>query len=177
MDDGGRRLLGSGFPGDLGAADPALERALADYHRAPGADAHARVVAALASARLLVPVVAVLGESEVDAAGLVSDKSSEMAAVLLTGRDGRRALLAFSGMTPLRAWRADARPVPVTARDAARSALQEGADALVVDVAGPALLVVERADLEGLARDWQVAWMDGSAVWLAPDDSESGNES
>ena len=48
-------------------------------------------------------------------------------------------------------WRPDARPVPVTARDAARAALADDADALVVDVAGPATLVVTGRPLRALA--------------------------
>ena len=47
--------------------------------------------------RLLVPVVAILGEVEHDEQGLAHDKTSDMAAVLMTGRDGRKALLAFTG--------------------------------------------------------------------------------
>ena len=56
----------------------------------------------LQQARLLVPVVAVAGEVEVDEQGLAHDKSSDMATVLLTGRDGRTALLAFTGTESLR---------------------------------------------------------------------------
>ena len=56
---------------------------------------------ALQDARLLVPVVAVLGEVEVDERGLAHDKTSDMAAVLMTGADGRRALLAFTGSDSL----------------------------------------------------------------------------
>ena len=99
-------------------------------------------------------MVAVLGEVEVDEAGLAHDKTSDMATALLTGRDGRQALLAFTGLDTLRAWRPDARPVPVAAPLAARSALQEGAAALVVDVAGPTTYAVEGPLLEGLARGW-----------------------
>ena len=68
---------------------------------------------ALQDARLLVPVVAVLGEVEVDEHGLAHDKTSDMAAVLMTGADGRRALLAFTGSDSLASWDAGARPVPV----------------------------------------------------------------
>ncbi len=75
-----------------------------------------------------------------------------MAAVLLTGADGRIALLSFTGTETLRRWDPQARPVPVTAPYAAQSAVQEGAAALVVDVAGPVRLVVEGADLEALGR-------------------------
>ena len=114
-------------------------------------------LAAVRESRLLVPVVAVLGEVEVDERGLAHDKTSDMATVLLQGADGRMALLAFSGMPALQAWDAEARPVPVTARTAAQAALQDGAAAIVVDVAGPATFVVEGQDLEGLAQGWTLA--------------------
>ena len=60
---------------------------------------HYATLAVLQDTRVLVPVVAVLGEVELDAQGLAHDKSSDMAAVLMQGRDGRTALLAFSGTT------------------------------------------------------------------------------
>ena len=109
-----------------------------------------------------------LGEVEHDERGLAHDKSSDMAAVLLTGADGRLALLAFTGSAPLGAWRADARPVAVPTRVAARSALQDGAAALVVDVAGPVPFVVEGEDLTALAAGWTLARVDGRSAWLAP---------
>src|SRR4051812_4842286 len=59
----GRELLsGVGDPDDTGAPDPALSAALAAYAADPAREPE--VLAALAEARLLVPVVAVLGEAE-----------------------------------------------------------------------------------------------------------------
>ena len=161
-----RRILEPGFAGDSGGSDPALRVALAAYAVDEGR--HLEVLAALSSARLLVPVVAVLGEVDVDEAGLAHDKTSDMATALLTGRDGRQALLAFTGLEALAAWRADARPVPVAASLAARSALQEGASALLVDVAGPTTYAVEGEPLEGLARGWSVVRTDEGWAWSAP---------
>src|SRR4051794_8386871 len=153
-----RRIPDAGFAGDDGSADPELGAALASYAASPGdPERHLAVFSAVRRARLLVPVVAVLGEAEVDEAGLAREKTSDKATVLLTGRDGRRALLAFTGLTSLAAWRADARPVPVRAADAARAALQEDAEALVLDVAGPTTYAVEGDLLEGLARGWSLA--------------------
>ena len=125
-------------------------------------------LAAVRESRLLVPVVAVLGEVEVDERGLAHDKTSDMATVLLQGADGRMALLAFSGMPALQAWDPEARPVPVTARTAAQAALQDGAAAIVVDVAGPATFVVEGQDLEGLAQGWTLARVGGRSAWVTP---------
>lgn len=163
-----RRLQGSAYVDDDGAADPELAAAL----RAQAADdaAYPSALAALAAARVLVPVVAVLGEVEYDERGLARDKSSDMAAVLMTGADGRQALLAFTGTDTLTAWDPEARPVPVSAVLAAQTAVQEGAAAVVVDVAGPHRLVVSGDALHRLAAGWRpVRGEDGTWAWLARD--------
>lgn len=161
---GSRRIPDPGFAGDEGTGDPALRAALTAYAADPGRQAD--VLLALQGARLLVPVVAVLGETEVDASGLTHDKTSDMATALLTGRDGRQALLAFTALETLAAWRADARPVPVTVALAARSAIQEGAAALVIDVAGPTTYAVEGEVLDSLARGWTLARTPDGLAWL-----------
>ncbi|MGA8256781.1 MAG: SseB family protein [Nocardioides sp.] len=161
-----RQLLAPAFPDDTGEADPALADALAAFGDDPGRFPEA--LAALQDARVLVPVVAVLGDVEVDAAGLAHDKSSDMAAVLLTGADGRMALLGFSSTITLAGWDREARPVPVTVRTAATAAVQEGADALVLDVAGPVRLVVEGEHLRALAAGWRLARVDDDVAWVRP---------
>jgi hypothetical protein len=161
---GSRQIPDPGFPDDAGAGDPALRSALAAYAGDPARETD--VLLALSRARLLVPVVAVLGDSEVDERGLVHDKTSDMATALLTGRDGRQALLAFTGLDSLAAWREDARPVPVTIALAARSAIQEGAAGLVLDLAGPTTYAVEGEVLEALARGWVLARTQHGVAWL-----------
>ena len=162
-----RRIPDPGFAGDTGEVPAAVGAALAAYVADPRG-AYVQVLAALQDARLLVPVVALLGEVEHDEAGLAHDKTSDMAAVLLQGADGRLALLAFTGTASLTAWNPEARPVPVPARVAAQSALQDGAAALVVDVAGPATLVVEGEDLQGLAAGWRLARVGERTAWIRP---------
>jgi hypothetical protein len=76
------------FPGDDGTADPAVRAALAGYAAGQGSE-HAALTA-LAQSRLLVPVVAVLGEADQDG----SEKSTEMALPTLVGRDWARAVSA-----------------------------------------------------------------------------------
>jgi SseB protein N-terminal domain len=159
-----RPIPDPGFAGDDGSADPALRAALDAYAADPGRVLD--VFAALRTSRLLVPVVAVLGDVEVDGAGLAHDKTSDMATALLTGRDGRRGLLAFTSLETLAAWRPDARPVPVTASTAARSAVQEGAAALVVDVAGPTTYAVEGQLLDGLSHGWTLARSGDGFAWV-----------
>ncbi|MGZ4465648.1 MAG: SseB family protein [Nocardioides sp.] len=159
-----RQIPDATFAGDDGAASPEVTTALAAW----SADRarHPEAVAALQGSRLLVPVVAVLGEVEVDEAGLAHDKSSDMAAVLLQGADGRLALLAFTGQESLQAWNPEARPVPVTAQTAAQAALQDQAAAVVVDLAGPVTFVLEGEDLQGVARGWTLARVGERAAWI-----------
>jgi SseB protein N-terminal domain len=110
----------------------------------------------------------VLTEVEHDEQGLARDKSSEMAAVLITGRDGRTALLAFSSVDAMRAWNPEARPVAVSAREAARAALDDGAAAVVVDVAGPVLFPVEQEDLRDLADGLVLRRVEHGWGWTRP---------
>jgi type III secretion system (T3SS) SseB-like protein len=164
-----RPLPDPGFAGDDGAVSPDVASALASYDVDPDAR-HSATLAVLQEARLLVPVVAVLGEVEVDEQGLAHDKTSDMAAVLMRGRDGRTALLAFTGSQAMARWDPEARPVPVSARDAARASRQDGAAALLVDVAGPVMFVVEGEDLEALAEGWTLAEVrTGAWGWVRPD--------
>jgi len=161
-----RAIPDPGFPDDDGTADPAVTAALSAY--ATGTGEYVDALAALQSSRLVVPVVAVLGELEVDAAGLAHDKNSDMAAVLLTRPDGRRGLLAFTSAAALTAWNRDARPVPVATATAAQAALQEHADALVVDVAGPVRFAIEGEDLRGLAAGWRLTRVGERSAWIRP---------
>ncbi len=165
-----RSIPDPGFPGDSGEAPAQVTAALAAYDADPDAR-HAATLHVLQDARLLVPVVAVLGEVEHDETGLAHDKSSDMATVLMRGRDGRTALLAFTGSEALRRWDPDARPVPVLARRAAEAAVQDNAEALVVDVAGPVMFVVETDDLHELAQGHTLVELEGVSArygWVRP---------
>jgi type III secretion system (T3SS) SseB-like protein len=133
------------FRRDDGAADPQVAAALAAYLAGQGSEQAA--LRALAAARLLVPVVAVLAEGAPPAAG---DKNSEMMLPKLIGRDGRAAVLAFTCLDTLARWRPDARPVPAEADRVWRAAVADGC-AVVIDVAGPVPLAVEGARLAALA--------------------------
>jgi len=166
VSDAPRRILESSFPDDAGAADEAVVEALAGL--AAGTASYTTALAAVQASRVLVPVVALLGEVEYDENGLARDKTSDMAAVLLTGRDGRLALLAFTSLETLHRWNPEARPVPVSTQMAAQSALQDDAAALVVDLAGPHTFVIEGDDLDAVARGWTLAEVGGRSAWIRP---------
>jgi hypothetical protein len=137
---------GQQFRGDRGAADPRLTTVLAAYQAGQASEQAA--LAALAAARLLVPVIAVLADGAT--APGPGDKDSEMMLPTLIGRDGRPAVLAFTGLEALARWRPDARPVPAEADRVWRAAVGEGC-AVVIDVAGPVPLAVDGARLAALA--------------------------
>ncbi|MFD3874914.1 SseB family protein [Streptomyces sp. NPDC058623] len=124
-----------GFSDDDGTADPRLSAALAAW--AADRAAEPQVLAALKDARLLVPVVAMLGEVETDpGTGLKREKTSDMAVPTLTAGD-RRALPAFTSIASLALWDPAARPVAVPLHQALAAAAHEKADTIVVDLAGP----------------------------------------
>lgn len=153
--DHDRRLAPSAFPGDDGLAAADVRRALAQAGPSSARSAaptdYLRAVAALCTARLLVPVVATATRFGETVGGLRSDKEAEMSVVLLQAADGRRAMLAFTGLDSLRAWDSAARPVPVTIDLAARTTRAEQVAALVVDFAGPHPLVIDGEVLDELA--------------------------
>ncbi|WP_424530735.1 SseB family protein [Sphaerisporangium viridialbum] len=136
-------------PGDDGSADASVAAALAAF--AAGTADSTDVVSALSTARLLVPVVALLTESEVGEHGLRQEKESEMALPVLVGADGRKAVPAFTGAESLKLWRADARPMQAVTPQVCRAALGEEAAAVVIDVAGPVPFAIEGGMLRALA--------------------------
>jgi SseB protein N-terminal domain len=151
LNPGGRQ-----FRDDDGAADPHVTAALAAYQAGQGSEQAA--LTALAAARLLVPVVAVLaGGPTVEGDGPAEGgkhseggKNSEMVLPRLIGQDGRPAMLAFTGLDTLVRWRQNARPVPAEADRVWRAAVADGC-AVVIDVAGPVPLAVEGMRLAALA--------------------------
>jgi hypothetical protein len=160
----GRELSGDNpyhsFGNDDGGVDPgvtAAREALAE-----GSGNEAAVVAALATARVFVPVVARLTAGEAHADGLVSDKEADMALVTLQAPDGRRALPVFSSTAALTDWHAEARPVAVHAPRAALSAVAEDAALLVLDPGTDLPFVVRRPALWALAqqRPWLPSYDD-----------------
>jgi hypothetical protein len=127
---GQRGIAEPAFPNDSGLIDRRLADALGD---------DAAVLAVYSDVRVFVPIVAILGERATDG----SDKSADMAAVFMTGADGRKALLTFSSVAALEAWNPVARPVPVWGREAAQAALDEGASALLLDLGADHFTVLE----------------------------------
>jgi hypothetical protein len=161
-DDGGadpRRFAGATVPetefaGDDGSADPRVIDALSAY--AGSRNGLGAVVAALLGVRLMTPLVAVLDEAEDPGSGaghgLRQEKSSHLASVSLVAPDGRRALLAFTSVAAMAAWDPAARGIPAPATRVAAAALDEGADAVLLDLGSDLRCVVDGTALASLAQ-------------------------
>lgn len=138
------------FPGDTGEVDTALGSALAARSR--GEADEAQVIAALAAARIFVPVVAEVSASTLTDDGLVADKEADMALVRLSSRGGRSVQPVFGSDTDLTQWHRQARPVAADARRAALAAVQDGAQMLVLNPGAAAPFVVRRPALWAIAQ-------------------------
>lgn len=150
---GGMTVPEPEFADDDGSADPALAAVLEAY--AGGEAYDVDLVVALRGRRLMVPLLAVLDEAEDHAHGdgppLPGEKDSHMASVSLVSPDGRRGLLAFTSVAAMAAWDPAARGIPSTAEKVAAAALEEGADAVLLDLGGPVRLALTGVPLLAIA--------------------------
>ncbi len=120
------------MPGvDDGQPDARLMAALAADDGSPAG--RSEVWAALATARVFLPLAARRHGS--------AGSAADMALVLIGSTSGARALPAFADGHAVQRWRAEARPVPVTGPEACRTALDDGAQALLLDPTGAALAI------------------------------------
>lgn len=149
-----RSLAAPQFPGDDGTVAAGLAAAFGD---------DLRVLQVLPDVRVFVPIIALLGETPAE-----GDKDADMAAVLMTGADGRTALLAFSSVDAMKAWDPQARPVPILGRDAARATLDEKAAAILLDLANPSFTVVETDDVAHLAAGHRLVDSAAGPAWIVP---------
>jgi len=159
----GRTLRPNPFSGDDGHADAALVDALSRVNANQSDPAlHSAVVAALAGTRLYAPVLPVDVEHGTDEHGRVHDNKSDMAMVRLAAADGRQATPAFSAISALTAWSADARPVPIEAERLAVAAIDEDAQLVVLDAGTEHTFLLRRPALWAFVQQqpWQPAWAD-----------------
>lgn len=160
------------YAGDHGEPDELVRRLLAKADR--GRPDYLRAVAGLCTARLLLPIVAV-GDATGD--GPDPDRHAEMQAVLVATPDGRTGLPVFTGIDAMKSWKPDARPAPCRLDEAAATAVEAAAVAILVDLAGPSPLVIEGGLVAELAQGRRLVELAaGEWGWLyaSPDSSGSG---
>lgn len=144
----------SPFAADDGTCPPVLGAALATSAE----DRLRAVVAALATQRVLVPVVAHLDEVDEVSGG---EKVASAAMVTVRTPDGRAALPAFSSIDTLARWDPAARPVPAPGARVALAAVSDADGLVVLDPAGPHPVLLPRPAVWALAR--QRPWVPSPA--------------
>lgn len=127
----GRSFEANPFADDDGTTPADVASAFAAF--ASGRADEAMVVDALRESRVLIPLIAELGEAGENDAGVVVDKSADLSIVTVAGPDGRTVLPVFTSTEAMRAWNPTARPVPSVFRNAALAAADERTDLVIVD--------------------------------------------
>lgn len=133
-------MSAAGPAGDDGRPDARLAAALAADDGTPAR--RGEVLAALAGARVFLVLSAqALAVEESAATGLRQESTAEMALLSIRAPSGARALPAFVDGGQVQRWRDGARPVPVPGPVACASVLDDGAQALLLDPPGAALVL------------------------------------
>lgn len=151
----GRAFDQNAFAGDDGSASVELIAAIEAF-RLGSADAVA-VVDAVRGARLLIPLIAKLGETGENEHGVTVDKSAELAIVTVSGPDGRDVLPVFSSVAAMSAWNPLARPVPADAVRVGLAAASEQTELVVLDPTSSTEFVLRRPAVWALAQ--QIPWV------------------
>jgi len=156
----GRHFEQNSSSDDDGSAPENLVEAIRRFRSGELADSD--VLDALRESRLLIPLVAELGESGHNHEGALVDKSQELSIVTVAGPDGRTVLPAFTSVDSMRVWNPKARPVPATAGRVALAAANESTDLVVIDPTSDTEFVLRRPAVWALAQSlpWTPSFLD-----------------
>jgi hypothetical protein len=159
---------------DDGSAPEKLVEALRRFRSRELGEAD--VVDAVRESRLLIPLVAVLGETGVAPSGHLVDKSQELSIVTVEGPDGRSVLPVFTSVAAMAAWDQKARPIPADGVRVALAAASEGTDVVVVDPTSDTEFAIRRPALWAMAKQerWLPSYLDEEvlAEFMAAADGE-----
>jgi hypothetical protein len=153
----GREIEENRFAGDDGSAPEQFLTAISGFRA--GELGQAAVVDVLRVSRLLVPLLAQLGESEIGANGLKVDKSAELSIVTVKSPDDQDALVVFTSVAAMQRWNPSARPVPTDAIRVCLAAASQLSTRVVVDPGSDTEFVIRRPAIARIAQslDWQPA--------------------
>ncbi len=171
----GRSFDSNPFSDDDGSANPQLVEALAEF-RANPADPRG-VFKAFAASRLLIPLLADLGESGEGAHGQTVDKSADLSIVTVQTPDGQTGLPVFSSVETMAMWNKTARPVPADAVRVAMAAAAEGNTRIVLDPGSESEFVFRRPAIKAIAmqQEWVPSFLNeevGQAFAAPIDENE-----
>ena len=158
----GRNFDQNPFADDDGTAPPKLIEAVAAFRAGEvGAEV---VVDQIRVSRLLVPLLANLGESEIGGHGQKVDKSAELSIVTVKSPDDQDSLVVFSSVEAMSRWNKASRPVPTDAIRIALAAASQMSTRVVLDPGSDTEFVVRRPAIAKIAQ---------SLPWLPPERNEA----
>lgn len=155
----GRSFDSNRFSHDDGETPKKIALALESHAKAPNL---LLLVDSLRGERLLIPLLATLGESELGPHGHKVDKSADLAIVAVATPDKQTAIPVFTSVSDMAAWNQEARPVPVESERVAIAAISEGHTRIILNPATDAI-AIRRPALEAIAKE---------QPWLLPHTNE-----
>ena len=145
----GRAFNENPFANDDGKARPELISAIEDFHQTGNAT---KVFIEFSNSRLLIPLLANLGDSGEGAHGQTVDKSADLSIVTVETPDGQTGLPVFSCVETMQRWNPKARPVPSDAVRVALAAASEGTTRIVLDPGSPTEFAFRRNAIAAMAQ-------------------------
>lgn len=160
----GRSFQENNFASDSGDADPDLLAELLSFKN--GSNNQVAIAQKFSEARVLIPLVATLGESGEGAHGHKVDKSAELSIVSVRTPDGQNGLPIFTSVQTMMNWNPSARPVPNNGRTVALAAIAEGNTRVVLDPGSETEFVFRRTALEAIAQgfEWQLPNLNSEVI-------------
>ncbi len=154
----GRSFDQNAFADDDGKAPAELIEAIKKFRAGQvGAEV---VVDQIRVSRLLVPLLANLGESEEGAHGHKVDKTAELSIVTVKSPDDQDSLVVFSSVESMTLWNKESRPVPTDAIRVALAAASQMSTRVVLDPGSESEFVLRRPAIAKIAQ---------SLPWLPPE--------
>jgi|AntAceMinimDraft_11_1070367.scaffolds.fasta_scaffold06379_6 hypothetical protein len=158
----GRAFRPHPFAGDTGEADPSLVGALERFHalvqsKNPVPDSShiseswTAVVDALRGARVLIPLIAEASGMDLTSEGVKVEKTQELSIIHVEGPDGRPVSPLFSDVASMAAWNSAARPIPVSASQAALAAASDGVTLMVINPGQVNSVTLRRSAVKAVA--------------------------
>jgi hypothetical protein len=156
----GRSFEHNSFADDDGTAPAELVAAIAAFRGGQiGAE---QVVDQIRISRLLVPLIAQLGESEIGAHGQQVDKSAELSIVTVKSPDDQESLVVFSSVEAMSLWNPASRPVPTDAIRVCLAAASQMSTRVVLDPGSETEFVIRRPAIAKIAQ---------SLTWSPPENN------
>ncbi|MDP4585945.1 MAG: SseB family protein [Microbacteriaceae bacterium] len=153
----GRSFQPNPHAGDSGETPPEVASATVAWRSGTGT--YSALIAAFATNRFLIPLVAHAGDDFDADNPVMEDKVQELSVVTVAGPNAEKVIPVFTSASAMKVWNAGARPIPIDAQRVALAAASESTDRIVVNP-GTDSVVIRRPALWAMAQgvDYRAPW-------------------